>query len=313
MAESRMTAYASQQPLRVEQLEKSFGSRIAVNDLSFTVEAGEVLGLLGPNGAGKTTTISCIAGLERPDRGTISVCGADPSRGGRKRGAVGLATQVPGLYEPLDAERNLRFFAAIGGVTGRDLDRCVRRVIERFDLGPMLGRRVGALSGGQRRLLHVAAAVVGRPRLVLLDEATANLDVDKRIVVIEAIRELADEGCAFVYSSHYLDEVEDLCERVLILHEGLAIADSSVTELVREFGGGRVEFGIGERRVAIDTCDLSVALQSVVEVGEIREARVVRPSLEAVFASLTGVQIDEHGFSHVLARPEEARNGCETF
>ena len=188
----------------------------------------------------------------------------------------------------------------------------MRRVVERFDLGPLLGRRVRGLSAGQKRLLHIAVAVVGRPRLVLLDEATANLDTGTRMVVIEAIRELAAEGCAIVYSSHYLDEVEDLCGRVLILHEGSAIADGPVTELVSKFGGGRVEFEIGERLVAVDTSDLNVALQSVVEVGQIREARVVRPSLEAVFAALTGAHIDEHGFSRTVTQLEGERDGCET-
>jgi ABC-2 type transport system ATP-binding protein len=308
-----MPSYSNKQPLRVENLKKSFGSRVAVDNLSFTVEAAEVLGLLGPNGAGKTTTISCVAGLEHPDGGTISVCGADSSRRARRRAAVGIATQVPGLYEPLDAERNLRFFAAIGGVAGRDLDRCVWNVVERFNLGSLLSKRVGSLSAGQKRLLHVAAAVVAAPRLVLLDEATANLDVNMKALVIEAIRELASEGCAIVYSSHYLDEVESLCGRALILHEGSAIADGSVTDLVSKFGGGRVEFEIGERRVAVETPDLHVALRSVGEIGQIKEARVVRPSLEAVFASLTGVQIDEHGFSRVLNQPERNGSGCETF
>jgi ABC-2 type transport system ATP-binding protein len=299
--------------LGVDDLRKSYGANVAVADLSLSVGAGEVLGLLGPNGAGKTTTISCIAGLQRPDRGAISICGVDALRQGRgARRDFGLAAQTSALYAPLDAERNLRFYGALAGASGAELERGVKRAIERFQLRRLLGRPVSRLSVGEKRLVHVASAVVGRPRVVVLDEATANLDVGARHLVLEAVRELAAEGCAVLYSSHYLDEVEDLCRRVVILHRGAVITDGRVDELVGSHGGGRVELVIDGRMVVAETVDLRQALQSVGSVERLQSARVVRPSLEAVFIALTGEQIDRQGFSRsdTVAGGRQGCAGC---
>jgi ABC-2 type transport system ATP-binding protein len=301
-------------PLKVESLRKSFDGRPAVASLSFAVEAGEVLGLLGPNGAGKTTTITCIAGLLRPDRGSIFIGGTNAlGHGCRARMGLGLATQATALYGPLDAERNLRFFAALAGFSGPRLGETVSLAIERFQLEGLLGRPVERLSAGQKRLVHVAAAVVAEPPVVILDEATANLDVTARRLVTEAARDLSGNGSAILYSSHYMDEVEALCNRVLILDKGASIAEGRVAELVSKHGGGRVEFMIDNRLVAVETDDLKMALRSVKALDRVQAARVISPSLEAVFVALTGKQIDAEGFVTSGTSPNGSSPECGTF
>ncbi len=298
---------ASEPALNVAGLRRSYGENVAVADLSLAVWPGEVVGLLGPNGAGKTTTISCISGLQRPDQGAISICGVDALRSGRlARRNFGLATQTSALYGPLDAERNLRFYGALAGASGEDLDRDVAGAIERFQLQRLLGRPVSKLSIGEKRLIHVASAVVGRPRVVLLDEATANLDVNARQLVVDAIRELAEEGRAVLYSSHYLEEVEDLCGRVVILHQGRLIAEGQVSELIGDHGGGRIELVVEGRVVVTETTDLREALSAVDSLERLQSARVVPPSLEAVFISLTGEQIGDDGFTRGDLQVKEA-------
>jgi ABC-2 type transport system ATP-binding protein len=281
----------------VEGLSKAFAGNVAVDDLSLSVEPGEIVGLLGPNGAGKTTTISCMGGLLRPDRGAVTICGEDALRRGRRtRRHLGIATQRLGLYPYLDVEANLRFFAALRGAPPRELDRLVTEIAEPLQLGALLATPVGRLSTGQQRLAHVASAMIGRPAVLLLDEATANLDVSARHVVLEMVRRLAAEGTAVLYSSHYLGEIEDLCGRVVILFSGRVLADGDVGYLVERHGGGRVELTIDGRTVVRESADLGAALRSVASIERIDSVRVVRPSLETVFLALTGAHMDVHGF-----------------
>jgi ABC-2 type transport system ATP-binding protein len=290
----RTTGHAG---VAVERLSKAFATNVAVDELSLSVEPGEIVGLLGPNGAGKTSTISCIAGLLRPDRGGVTICGEDALRRGRRaRRHLGIATQRVGVYPYLDVEANLRFFAALRGASPRELDRLVAETAEPLQLGALLATPVGRLSTGQQRLAHVASAMIGRPPVLLLDEATANLDVSARQVVLEMVRRLAGEGTAVLYSSHYLGEVEELCARVVILFRGRVIADGGIRDLVERHGCGRVELTVDGRIVARESADLGAALRSVASIERIDSARVVRPSLETVFLALTGAQIDVDGF-----------------
>jgi ABC-2 type transport system ATP-binding protein len=291
---TRTTGHAG---VTVQGLSKAFGANVAVDDLSLSVDSGEIVGLVGPNGAGKTTTISCIAGLLRPDSGAVAICGEDALRHGRRaRRHLGIATQRLGLYPYLDVEANLRFFAAMRGARPRDLDRLVAEIAEPLQLGALLATPVGRLSTGQQRLAHVASAMIGRPPVLLLDEATANLDVSARRVVLEVVRRLADEGSAVLYSSHYLGEIEDLCARVVMLFRGRVLADGGVEDIVERNGGGRVELTVDGRTVVRETADLGAALRSVASIERVDCARVVRPSLETVFVALTGAKIDVDGF-----------------
>jgi ABC-2 type transport system ATP-binding protein len=281
-----------------EGLTKTFGAAVGIGNVSLSVGEGEIVGLLGPNGAGKSTTISCIAGLLRPDRGRIVICNEDALRHGRRaRRRLGIAMQRTAVYPYLDVETNLRFFGALGGASGRDLARSVANTIELLNLGRLRATRVSQLSIGQQRLVHVAAAVIGRPRVLLLDEATANLDISARRVVLDMVRGLASQGTAVLYSSHYLGEVEDLCGRVVILFRGGVLAKGEVRELVRRHGGARVELALDGEVVVQAGNDLAAALRSVERIERIRSARVVQPSMEAVFLSLTGSQIGADGFA----------------
>jgi ABC-2 type transport system ATP-binding protein len=292
---SRTSARAG---LTVERLSKAFGAKLAVDDVSLSVGAGEIVGVLGPNGAGKTTTMSCISGLLRPDRGAVTICGDDALRDGRRaRRHLGIATQRIGVYPYLDVETNLRFFATLRGVARRELDRLVAQTVEPLGLGALLSSRVGRLSTGQQRLVHVAGAMIGLPPVLLLDEATANLDVSARRLVLDMVRKSAHDGTAVLYSSHYLAEIEKLCQRVVILVDGRVLAAGSVAELVEHHGGGRVELTVAGRRIVRDGADLAAALRSVGSLERIESARVVRPSLEAVFRVLAGAQIRDDGFA----------------
>jgi ABC-2 type transport system ATP-binding protein len=283
--------------LRVAELRKGFGSAVAVDGLTLSVAEGQIVGLLGPNGAGKTTTISCVAGLLRPDGGTIEVGGVDALRDGpAARRELALVTQAAALYPRLDVAGNLRFYAELAGARGEELRRAVGDTIERMHLRPLLGRWVTELSTGQRQLAHVACAMVTDPRVLLLDEATAHLDVAGRRVVRDAVRSAAANGCAVLYSSHHLDEVEELCSHVVIICDGKTVAAGEVPALVGQFGGGRVELVIDGRVVVHESPDLRAALLTVDSVEAIEATRVVRPSLEAVFMTLTGQRIDDEGF-----------------
>jgi ABC-2 type transport system ATP-binding protein len=283
--------------LAVESLTKAFGGVRAVDDVSLSVHRGEIVGLLGPNGAGKSTTISCLAGLMRPDGGRVRICGIDAlSDGRRARRHLGLATQRSALYPLLDVRTNLRFYAQLLGALPEDVDDHVEAAIETLDLQPLLSRPVAQLSIGQQRIVHIASALVGRPQVLLLDEATAYLDVSARRLVLDAVRRLAADGTAVLYSSHYLAEVEDLCERVVMLHKGRTLADGEIAALAQAHGGGRVEMVVEGKVLVHHGDDLQAALRTVGTLERIESVRVIKPSLETVFLTLTGERIDAEGF-----------------
>lgn len=221
--------------LEVRGLCKSFGAVDAIRDLNLFVRTREIVGLLGPNGAGKTTALSCIAGLRRADRGSVAIGGIDATEhGAAARQNLGYLADSPGLYLSLDLERNLSFFGALAGLRGRSLKRRVQWAIERFGLAGLNGRPVGRLSFGEQRIVHLASVLLPAPRVLLLDEPTANLDVRARQLVLDMVREVAEEGGAVLYCSHHMEEVERLCTRVVIIHRGGQIAEGTVADLLAE-------------------------------------------------------------------------------
>ena len=207
--------------------------RPALDGLDLTLGECGMLALLGPNGAGKSTLVSLAAGLLRPDAGTVRVLGADPcARGKRIRREVGVAPQEIGVYPQLTVTTNLRCFAELYGLRPRAARARAAELLAPFALEALADRPAGRLSGGEQRRLHAAIALVNRPRLVIFDEPTAGADPSTRDHILQAVRDLARDGTAVVYTTHYLPEVERLDADVALLEDGRLIARGSVAELV---------------------------------------------------------------------------------
>ncbi len=223
--------------LEVRGLGKRYGAREAVRAIDLDVPRGCIYGLLGPNGAGKTTTISMIAGVITPDRGHAIVDGHRV--GARDRAAaraLGLCPQELALYDELTARQNLTFFARLYGLRGRDLDAALDEALALAGLADRADDAVRTFSGGMKRRLNLATAVLHRPALVILDEPTVGVDPHSRRHVFDSIRALRDRGTAVLYTSHYLEEVAELCDQVAIMDHGTIVAHGTVATLVERHG-----------------------------------------------------------------------------
>lgn len=217
---TRASATVSDPALSVEGVHKRLGDTRAVDGVDLDVRRGEVVGLLGPNGAGKTTLLHLCAGLLAPDRGSIVVAGQrDPQRP-RSRALLGFAPQATALYDELSVEENLSFFGRLHGLAGARLEVAVEEGLATSRLESRRCARVGTLSGGMRRRLHVATACVHAPSLLLLDEPTVGVDPDSRSHILSVIERLRGRGVAVVYASHHLDEIARLSDRVVFLAQG---------------------------------------------------------------------------------------------
>ncbi|MEV0583914.1 ABC transporter ATP-binding protein [Nonomuraea sp. NPDC050310] len=215
--------------LACEGLSKRFGDRVAVAELSFTIAEGETYGLLGPNGAGKTTAISMIVGIMRPDAGVVRVDGVVHSvRNTAVKAVIGYVPQELGCYPELSARENLRFFARLYGLRGRSRVEEVLRVV---GLEARADEPVSGFSGGMARRLNIGIGLLNHPRLLVLDEPTAGVDPQSRNAILDSVGRLAGEGVAVLYTTHYLEEAERLCDRVGILDEGRLRAEGTKEEL----------------------------------------------------------------------------------
>jgi ABC-2 type transport system ATP-binding protein len=231
-----------EKPLIAENLRKSYGSVTALAGVDLEVSAGEIVALLGPNGAGKTTFVSIVAALLTPDSGQVRINGVDPHRQSQKaRRQLGVAPQETGVYPVLSVRENLQFFGSLSGFRGASLRQRIDEVAEVFGLSSLLERQAQDLSGGERRRLHTAMALVHSPSLLLLDEPTAGVDVEGRAHLMEVVRGLANDGSAILYSTHYLTEVEELDASVAILDRGKIIARDSLRGLIGNHGRPRIE------------------------------------------------------------------------
>ncbi len=304
--------------LEVRGLRKTFGSLVAVEEVSFSVAAGECVGLLGPNGAGKTTTLSMLAGLIRPDAGEVLIAGraltgdTDPAK---RR--LGLVPQDLALYEDLSAAENLAFFGALYSLSRAELRD---RGAAALDLVGLSGRAKDpprTFSGGMKRRLNLAVALLHDPEILLLDEPTVGVDPQSRNAIFDNLETLRARGKTILYTTHYLEEVERLCSRVVIVDHGRVLADAPLAELRAREGEGQrctVELAApapadwiaalrglpGVRRVAaresqliFEVADLTVAVPAVTawlaqHGAQITQLSSARPNLESVFLSLTG-------------------------
>lgn len=299
--------------LAVAGLVKVYRGTRVLDGLDLEIRRGEVLALLGPNGAGKTTLVSIVAGLRPFEKGSVRVAGVDVARDPRgARELIGLAPQDLGIYPTLSVVENLAYFGRLAGLTGRTLAARIAELAPLLELDDLLSRPADILSGGQKRRLHTAMALVSNAPLLLLDEPTVGADIDSRRRLLDVVRGLAEQGAAICYTTHYLTEVEELGARVAILHEGRIAADANVAELVRVHGHGHVELRFAGPAPALagaslDPSDRTVlrvpskepavaAGASIAALGDdarrIRSVEIVTDGLEAAYRSVTGNPLD---------------------
>jgi ABC-2 type transport system ATP-binding protein len=248
--------------LDVRHLRKSFGRLVAVDDVSFTLEAGKLVGLLGPNGAGKTTTVSMVSGLVTPERGDVLIAGkklggdTDPAK---RR--IGLVPQDLALYEELSAVANLKFFGALFGLSGARLDKAIGSAMELVGLADRMKDLVKTFSGGMKRRLNLAAGLLHDPDILLLDEPTVGVDPQSRNAIFDNLEELKRRGKALLYTTHYMEEVERLADRIVIIDHGKVIADDTLNGLqLRLLPAGGPSSG---ERVNLETVFLTLTGRSL--------------------------------------------------
>jgi ABC-2 type transport system ATP-binding protein len=296
--------------LEVAALRKSYGALTAVSDVSFSVDSGQIVGLLGPNGAGKSTTVGVIAGWLKADGGEVRVSGrplagdTDPA----KR-VVGLVPQDLALFEELPARENLRFFGALYGMGGAALEAAISSGLQFVGLAERARDRVKTFSGGMKRRLNLAAGLLHDPELVLLDEPTVGVDPQSRHAIFENLEALRDRGKALVYTTHYMEEAERLCDRIVIVDHGRVIADDTVRGLY-----GRLP---STRRLDVELRGAAPGLLDAVRaLPDVESAEIAGDVLRVVLRDLASgapavlTLLREHGvaYDHVASE----RGGLET-
>jgi ABC-2 type transport system ATP-binding protein len=275
--------------IRVEELRKSYGAHEAVRGISFDIEHGEVFGLLGPNGAGKTTTVEILEGYRRRDGGKVDVLGFDPARAEPAyRERIGVVLQQSQLWANLTVAETHRMFAGYYRAP-RDVDE----VIDVVGLGAKRDDRVKTLSGGQKRRLDLGVALVGDPDLVFLDEPTTGFDPAARRAAWEMIRSLRSLGKTILLTTHYLDEAEQLADRVAVLREGRIVREGTPAELTGDSTETEVRFRRDGHDVVVRTSEPTKVLHELTEQAladgrELERLTVRRPTLEDVYLALTG-------------------------
>ena len=275
--------------ITVSDLRKSYGQVEAVRGVSFDIEQGEVFGLLGPNGAGKTTTVEVLEGYRERDGGSVSVLGVDPQHaGGDWRERIGIVLQSSAMYPNLTVDEHVRVFA---GYYSRPRDPV--EVIELVGLDEKRSARVKTLSGGQKRRLDLALGLVGDPELIFLDEPTTGFDPQARRAAWDMIRSLRQLGKTVLLTTHYLDEAEQLSDRVAVLREGQIVALGKPSELAGARVATEVRYRLDGREVVVETREPTKLLheltgQALAEGKELESLEVRRPTLEEIYLSLTG-------------------------
>lgn len=309
--------------LSATELNKSYVGRAVVSGVSLRLEPGRVLGLLGPNGAGKSTTVSMLCGLLRPDRGDVAFDDGTSPMNGRAdafKRRIGLVPQDIALYEELPARQNLELFGALYGLSGADLARRSDEALELVGLADRARDKPSTFSGGMKRRLNIACALVHDPDVLVFDEPTVGVDPQSRNAIFDNLEVLRDRGKALMYTTHYMEEAERLCDRIVIVDHGRVVANDELGALLRHARSGeRLEIDVGQ---TVDCAPL-LAVPGVVEANEangvlnvtlqslakdmapvlawcsaqglaIRHINSVRANLEDVFLALTGRQLRDH-------------------
>jgi ABC-2 type transport system ATP-binding protein len=220
--------------LEVQHLTKSFGTRKVVDDVSFSVRQGQTIGLLGPNGAGKSTTVNIICGLLQADSGHVKLSGQEMSAGNNQaKQKLGLVPQDLALFEDLSARENLKIFGALYGLSGNRLQTRCDAVLELVSLSDRAKDKAATFSGGMKRRLNIAAALLHEPELLILDEPTVGVDPQSRNAIFDALEQLKSQGRSLIYTSHYMEEVERLADHIVIIDDGKLIANESPADLFK--------------------------------------------------------------------------------
>ena len=302
----------------VKDLTKKFKNIEAVKNVTFSVEKGEAYGLLGPNGAGKTTTIQMITGLFPPSSGQISIGGIDMIQTPKKaQDLIGIVPQEIALYQNMSARENLKFWGRMYGLSGQLLKNRVDEALELIGLTARAKDKVVTFSGGMKRRVNIAAAILHRPDLLIMDEPTVGIDPQSRTHILDTVRRLNVEGMTVIYTSHYMEEVEYLCERIGIMDHGQFIAQGTISELRESIGDrSRIllsfspEHNLQQVPVLLPNIDdkdiqleekkltvfhkkpqevLSELVQQVTKAGaQVKAVEIIEPNLESVFLHLTG-------------------------
>jgi len=301
----------------VEDLWKSYGETEAVRGLTFKISRGEFFGLLGPNGAGKSTTIGILSGLIEPTRGHISISGFDLfSSPMEAKARLGLVPQNFALYPTLSARDNLVFFGRIYGLKGKHLRERIARVLEIVELTDRAKQTVATFSNGMKRRLNIAAGLLHEPEILILDEPTVGVDPQSRNAILERLDSLNQSGVTVLYTTHYIEEAQRLCDRVAILDQGKMMALDSPARLIQDLGRGiiQIEFNTGideklldqikrigvvrvvddqKKIIHIETDQPDQASRELLELmktrdGLLKTLDISEPNLETVFIHLTG-------------------------
>jgi ABC-2 type transport system ATP-binding protein len=306
--------------LTVEDLRKSFGEIAAVKGVSFTVEKGESFGLLGPNGAGKSTIINMITGLFPPTSGVVHIKDIDVIKNTKQaQTLIGVVPQEIALYQNMSARENLKFWGRMYDLSGSSLEKSIDEVLEIIGLTERAKDKVETFSGGMKRRVNIGAAILHRPELLIMDEPTVGIDPQSRNHILETVKRLNSEGMTIIYTSHYMEEVEYLCERIGIIDHGELIASGTLGELRETIGDHSkivltVEKKTANKEIIIHSLNnlflenditikdeqlivfhkepqliLSDLIQVVTNTGtKVISVDIIEPNLESVFLHLTG-------------------------
>jgi ABC-2 type transport system ATP-binding protein len=301
--------------IEATNLVKTFGSLTAVDNLSLTIKEGETIGLLGPNGAGKTTTIGMLVGLTSPDSGSVeirsgkrsaqlSATGSPSSTAVRKR--IGVAPQALSLYEELTAAENLKFFGSLYELTRSSLKQRIEAALEIAGLEDRRNDKVSTFSGGMKRRLNIAVALIHEPEVILLDEPTVGVDPQSRNHIFERIEKMQKDGMTILYTTHYMEEAQRLCDRVAIMDKGKILALDTVDRLLEKHGGRPVVSATLHPQSSRDNLPTEPrgdllrfeADDPIAEVTRLTQAgvrfqglQIANSDLESVFLELTGRQL----------------------
>ncbi len=297
--------------IKADNLKKRYGDTVAVDDVSFEVAKGETFGLLGPNGAGKTTTIQLLCGLLKPDSGVVTLDGKTDPGLVEVRLSLGVVPQALAIYEELSAEDNLRFFGRIYGLGRKQLKERLRKCLDIAGLRERSKDRVSKYSGGMKRRLNMVCSFLHEPPILLLDEPTVGVDPQSRNLIFDTIEDMKKQGRTIIYTTHYMEEAQRLCDRVAILDHGRILDMDSVENLIVKHGGpSHIEAEFEERlsspdkiqpfidnkniqfeetRIRFETSQPMESLAKLNRSGvRFRSLNVQTANLEDVFLNLTG-------------------------